>query len=271
MKNTFVHRVSDLERILQSGAKLRLYHRNDPTTEHRASVDLEAATVAAMVSTPDVDSYGDIVEPLGGRFERFRKNPMVPWSHNYELPPVAVSEWEEASEDGIRAQARFLIDKVEMAAQVFQLYASHVMRAWSIGFMPVKGAWEEIKGENESPTGGIRFIEWDMLEYSPVVIPANENALTLMAKGVMTAARTLHMKDARSGDTDLGRLVAADRLIRSYPELAEPDGLQKMVEDAIREEVQGTAPLIEIRNEMRVAEALAMMDEIKAALTAGGQ
>jgi len=43
----------------------------------------------AVASTSTPDRFGDIIVQDGWELEQFKKNPVIPWGHDYNKPPVA--------------------------------------------------------------------------------------------------------------------------------------------------------------------------------------
>jgi hypothetical protein len=169
----------------------------EPSASETKEVRRSEKSVVVTISTRARDRHGDIVDPAGVRLDRFRKNPVVLYSHDYGGLPVAKSLWERLRKDeGGRmpaAQARArrgkdeagsgsssplsLIAKpqfhlqTELSREVWALVVKGVLSAWSIGFIPED--WEpQPKGK------GFRVKRWDLLEYSCVPVPANFQALT---------------------------------------------------------------------------------------------
>jgi phage head maturation protease len=59
----------------------------------------------------------------------------------------------------------------ELADEYCRLAKAGIMRAVSVGFMPI--SYEPLRG------GGLRFTKWDLVELSLVSVPANPNALVI--------------------------------------------------------------------------------------------
>lgn len=127
--------------------------------------------IEGIASTPSPDRMGDIVEPLGARFQL--PMPLL-WQHWHD-EPIGWVEFAKPTKDGIPFKARFaptadlpegtLKQRLEDAWHSVKL---KLVRAVSIGFR----ALEYSRMEN----GGLRFIEWEWLELSAVTIPANADA-----------------------------------------------------------------------------------------------
>lgn len=145
----------------------------EPESSETREVHSSEKAVVVTVSTRARDRHGDIVHPEGVRLERFRKNPVVLYAHEYDALPVARSLWERLREGRLIAKPQFHM-KTQLSREVWALVEKGVLSAWSVGFIPER--WEPLKG------GGFRVIEWDMLEYSCVPVPANFESLTCALK-----------------------------------------------------------------------------------------
>jgi len=66
----------------------------EPERSETREVRSSEKAVVATISTRARDRQGDVIEPSGVRLERFRKNPVVLYAHDYEALPVARSMWE---------------------------------------------------------------------------------------------------------------------------------------------------------------------------------
>ncbi|MHC4201599.1 MAG: HK97 family phage prohead protease [Planctomycetota bacterium] len=66
----------------------------EPESSETREVRSSEKAVVATISTRARDRQGDVIEPSGVRLERFRKNPVVLYAHDYEALPVARSMWE---------------------------------------------------------------------------------------------------------------------------------------------------------------------------------
>ncbi len=83
--------------------------------------------------------------------------------------PIGFAEELRVYGDRIWAQWQWLTDQPDTEAAVYQrLWDAYVLNATSIGFLP------RAVRENES---GWIYDRWEMIEFSPVVIPANSDAM----------------------------------------------------------------------------------------------
>jgi hypothetical protein len=143
----------------------------EPAHSETREVRSSEKAVVATISTRARDRQGEVIEPSGVRLERFRKNPVVLYAHDYEALPVARSMWEKVrsgsfgtappsladsrkSAESVReaasnvqlvAKPQFHLD-TELSREVWALVEKGVLSAWSVGFIPEK--WEPIRQTN---------------------------------------------------------------------------------------------------------------------------
>ncbi len=140
------------------------------------------------ITTNTVDRSGDIVEPKGAKLVNFRKNPVVLMAHDYQGLPIGKASNLEKTENGINAKVTFPEEGVyPLADTVYNMYKQKYMRAWSIGFIPIKS--EDIVDDDEkdkkggcSGYRGRRFKTWELLEFSACAVPNNPDVSTNMVK-----------------------------------------------------------------------------------------
>lgn len=180
------------------------------------AIDLEKGIFEVMISTEAVDRQGDIVRATGARLENYLKNPVVLWAHDYNQPPVAKAlSIEIIPGKGVKATFQFPEWGVNPHADVIRrLWAAGFLNATSIGFIPL--ASKPIDEEEEDYWWGPRdFVEWEMLEFSIVPVPANQEALRLAVKSlttktpvqkrgrVLSSANEKKLKDAAAAINDV--------------------------------------------------------------------
>jgi HK97 family phage prohead protease len=141
------------------------------------TTDATAMTVRSVITTASPDRAGDVVVPTGLRnLAEYLRNPVVLWAHERKSMPIGRCLSLDVTPERITAVTRFAQDSA-FAEQVFRLYEQGVLRAWSIGFVPVRAALRRGDGGRR----GLRIETWDLLEYSAVPVPENPEALTLAA------------------------------------------------------------------------------------------
>lgn len=156
------------------------------------AVEEEQRIIHGTATTPSPDRVGDVVEPLGVKFN----NPMpLLWQHRSDKP-VGTVTFDKPTKNGITFEAKLanidepgaLKDRIDEA---WQSVKSGLVRAVSIGFRAIEYAF--IEG------GGIRFTESEVLELSLVTIPANADATISSIKSIdapLLAASGKEPKDA---------------------------------------------------------------------------
>ena len=144
------------------------------------SVDVKNMSITAIISTPDEDRSGDIVEPMGGDFVDYSRNPVVFFNHATDFPqPIAKSQDETGltvwpSEEGVVAEG-FFSQTLPFARQIFCLWNEGILRAASINFIPTEATVRRGTGAEDRP--GLHITQWKLLEWSVVGIPDNPYAI----------------------------------------------------------------------------------------------
>jgi hypothetical protein len=145
-------------------------------------VDESEMSATAVISTPTWDRQRDSLNPLGGRYDHYRLNPVVMWDHGLEIvTPIAKSKDSEGnllvypSAEGIRAKSIFS-QRNKVSEQIFALLADDIVHATSIRFKPLS--------RPKSMANGQRYDEWEMEEWSWCGLGVNPEAVRdVIAKG----------------------------------------------------------------------------------------
>ncbi|HOT74015.1 MAG TPA: HK97 family phage prohead protease [Anaerohalosphaeraceae bacterium] len=160
----------------------------------RASeINSDERTVIADISTDSIDRYKTILNPAGVRLENYVKNPVVLWSHNVSEPPIGKALWVKVMPKSVRAKIRFA--KTDFADEIWNLYREGFLNAFSVGFLPIrshKPTLDEIKQNPELEEVKVVYDEWELLEFSPVCVPANPDSLA-----VAISERKITLKNER--------------------------------------------------------------------------
>lgn len=146
-------------------------------------IDEDNLIIDFKITTNDVDSYKEIVNPSGVDLTRFANNPVVFWMHNMFAPPIArgLVDRVKITDDAVVMPAQFTPESVyAFGHTIYKLYKENFLQSVSIGFIPTKITRFETDEERDANKGARAIIEkWQMLEFSAVTIPANENAVAL--------------------------------------------------------------------------------------------
>lgn len=136
------------------------------------------------ISTAGVDRDRDRVMCRGVQAENYLRNPVVQWGHGYYEPWQTIGRTTalEVGESEIVAsfELRPAANDQDPQNIVKLLWDGGWVKTASIGFQPLE--WTD----NEH--GGKDITAWELLEWSLVPIPANQDALRLAAKGLSMGA-----------------------------------------------------------------------------------
>ncbi len=172
------------------------------------SVNEKARTIWHTVSREVEDRMGDVVRLAGISIKDFMKKPAVLYGHDYQskdpVPVIGRNVGFEIDGDRLVAGTQFL-DPAEVSPKLRDLIGDNwylhqkKLLGWSIGFVPVEA--EKILDHGQ--VVGVDYKRTELLEYSSVIIPANQDAVdNMIGMGLVTRA----LKDDRPGQ-DLGKPV----------------------------------------------------------------
>lgn len=143
------------------------------------SVSEDERIIRGVATTPTPDRVGDVVEPLGVKFN----NPM-PLLHQHDhTKPVGTVTFDTPTKDGITFEAKLanvqepgpLKDRIDTA---WGEVKAGLVRAVSIGFRALEDGVELMRN------GGYRFKATEVLELSLVTVPANADATITLVKSI---------------------------------------------------------------------------------------
>jgi HK97 family phage prohead protease len=166
------------------------------TVTATVSGDVKIAEAEMVVSTPGVDSMGDRVVPEGVQLARFRRNPVLLWGHDaHTLPIGTVTQLTVEPRRGLRARWRWLAGD-EFAARVKNAWDQGIIRAASIGFLPLESTPNDRDGYDHR--------QWELMEISLVAIPANAEATRQLKALGLTSVQPNALLDAIRRGVELG-------------------------------------------------------------------
>ncbi len=209
-----------------------------------------------VISTAGCDRDRDRVMPHGAVLDNYLKNPVVMWGHSYYQPSDVIGRTVnlETSDSGIVAdfELRPAANDQDPQNIVRLLWDGGWVRTASIGFRPIEMQPNEY--------GGNDITAWELLEWSLVPIPANQDALRLAAKalGATEPGAEGYAPDAKDAAPE-GEPPAA---VVEAP--AASDEKQDGKQDSAGNDSQGDAPhstsdadAIQAAQELRLAAILA--------------
>lgn len=161
---------------------------------------------SAVASTKTIDRHKEVLIPKGCMAQPFMTNPVMLSIHNSKQYPVG--KVVEIRINGESVQFDFEFADTENGRELEKLYTTGMMNAFSVGFIPKSfidcydlrdndGNWKVSSIEFDLPDGTKETFDlskyktselygiipkWELLEISPVPIPANPDALLLRAK-----------------------------------------------------------------------------------------
>lgn len=155
------------------------------------SIDEGARRIHGVASTPSVDRAGDVIEPTGATFPA--ELPLL--LHHRSDSPVGIARLKKPTKKGIEFEAELPVVTEPGTVKTETDRAWHsiqhgLIRGVSIGFRVLNDAIETLK------SGGLRFLEIEILELSLVTVPANQDATLAVIKELDLAATGLNPPSA---------------------------------------------------------------------------
>ena len=147
--------------------------------------DLGDRSVQFTISKEVVDRDGDILRASGVDFSNYMKNPVFLSFHNSrEFPLGKVTKfWVEGNEvkaivyfptlEELSTDPNNASEKAKLVDFCYHCYKTGMLNAVSVGFIPL----EWIETDN-----GYDILKWELLEFSAVAVPANQDAIAQAVK-----------------------------------------------------------------------------------------
>ncbi len=155
----------------------------------------EARSARFIMTTEQVDRYGDIVGQAGMDLTNFEQNPQGLLFHNSRSWPIGqwsgVTKLLSGRPKRTEGDLNFLPEGVDVDCDRAANHVKHgTMRTVSIGFIP---DWDDVDAvlNEEEDWIGFRFNKSELIECSLVPVPANPGALIKDAAGDNVLARSL--------------------------------------------------------------------------------
>jgi hypothetical protein len=149
--------------------------------------ELEERTVRFKISSEVVDRDGDILIAKGCNFENFKKNPQFLGFHNYHEYPLGIPKnWGVDGKavycdvyfptiDELSTNPAEASEKAKLVDFTYHCYKTGMLNAVSVGFIATDA-------EPNKETGGFIVKNWELLEFSAVTVPANQDAIAQAVK-----------------------------------------------------------------------------------------
>lgn len=210
----FMERISASLKARGVAPEKAQYERKQYAGETKEISD-EDRTVTAFISTVHLDRQGDVVIPEGALLDNYLANPVTLWCHSYEkFLPTGRNLWLKVlPREGILAKTQYL--KNQIASDVWECKREGLL-AYSIGYIVVRAVTEKNAVLDEMKRAGIVLdgavpdrvlAEWELLEYSDVLVPANPHAKDIASKFISLPMREFFANEVRSVEAETKRAL----------------------------------------------------------------
>lgn len=133
-----------------------------------------------VISTEGEDRDGDIIEVDGWETADYMRNPVILFAHNYRDVPIGQTQHLRKEAGRLVATFRFRdpANEHDPILPIKAAWDQGILRAASVGFRPISR--EPVDDDADGGLfGPFRYTRQELLEWSIVPIPANQEALRL--------------------------------------------------------------------------------------------
>ncbi len=178
----------------------------------RNSVLTERRQVRVVCSTQALGRDALLMVSAGVELDAFRKNPVVLWQHDPNVP-IARAVTIGVAGENLEARVQFPPDAASPTAREgFELIRAGVISGVSLGFDPIE--IEPLK--KDGAKAGERIVRCELLEVSFVSIPAVPNALVTERGATRRALARRSMEEHRQRAAELEAWLAVERVRDAY-------------------------------------------------------
>lgn len=149
-------------------------------------------TISGFANTGGEDRIGDIILPSAWNMDNFKKNPIILFNHDYDSP-VGRGVDVKIKDGGLFLEAEignpssgYPLTKTQLETR--SLLAQGILKAFSVGFWPKDGDYDEEKGV-------FIFTDVELLEVSIVSVPCQQDSLVEQVKGLNNCKRSKVMDE----------------------------------------------------------------------------
>lgn len=218
--------------------------------------DIGKRTVRFTISKEVVDRDGDILVAEGVDFSNYMKNPVFCGFHNTRDFPLGKVTKFWVEENSVKADVYFptleelssdlnnVSEKAKLVDFTYNCYKTGMLNAVSVGF--IAKSYEPIK-----ETGGVKVLEWELLEFSAVAVPANQDAIA-------QAVKSFGDENAKGMIDPIERIKVLEGQIAEYKKSMEK---QAEIFDKINKDLDGI--LLDDEKEITIEDEEINLDEIK--------
>jgi HK97 family phage prohead protease len=138
--------------------------------------------IAWMLSTFDLDRFGERIDPAGWDYKRYMDNPVIEWAHRYDIPAIGKVDSLCADEKGLHGVVIFNgKDYDAFGWAIGERVKAGVIWAGSVGFRILEIELPDKETAKDGTT--LIFRKQELLEFSICNVPTNPFALSEFTLG----------------------------------------------------------------------------------------
>ena len=218
---------------------MKLIHKQISTTAE----DLGERTVRFCISNQSQDRDGDILIANGCDLNNFNKNPQFLGFHNSWDFPLGIPKktWVDGANNAVYSDVYFptieelstdpdkASEKAKLVDFTYKCYKTGMLSAVSVGFY--------IKEREQNPDSeyGNIITKWELLEFSAVPVPSNQDALAVAAKSAGLSEAQCKMFEP---EIKAGRKLSAATISKLKGIQKECDKMSGMIDEVLGEDME---------------------------------
>jgi len=175
------------------------------------TIDIGKRSDISWISTETPDRYNHVVIANGMDAEAYQLNPIVTLNHDYDIPPVGISNWQRQASNGkgvrgVQALTHYpakpdQFDGPWRPDEIFALVSAGLMNAKSIGFLPLEVTQP---GRADEP---LIIRRWALLEYAVGTIPVNPDTTVIQVRKTLSGPDLAVSFDNRLAAIDVEKII----------------------------------------------------------------
>jgi hypothetical protein len=179
----------------------------------------------SVISDDSIDHDGESIDYKTFNWEEFRKNPLVAFGHNYDIPPIGRSLWQKNVANVWKAKTQYA-DRPAEYPEGKEWFPDTIFHLIKSGFLPGKSIGALTKVRIPTPEDiaanpilkSAKRIRYDVkvFEYSVVTKNCNKNAIVeAVAKGTVSLSEEIlnhHFSDVAQGIIDAKKSILPENI-----------------------------------------------------------
>lgn len=221
----------------------------------------ERISIPVIITDETVDRDDDVVVASGGDMSEYRRNPVMLFSHDHRIPAIGNGLGVHLDGNAWKGIAQFAAQEDHpFGAMIGRLYEKSIMRAISQGFIPKEWTYEE-----DRSMWAMKFLRWEMIEFSPCNVGSNRNSLAQARSIGIDVSPALEMASLVLDGADVVAMPKAEamsiwKMLKGGGEVVDMGRMKSLIEAEHLARVKSDRLLARRKNAVEPADDLSVVD-----------